>query len=104
MSEEHAPNHPSEIKYVKIAAILAVITSAEVGVIYVSSWENIRPQLLGIMMLIKFLMVAGYFMHLKFDSRIFRRLFILGIVLALLVFSVVLWTFTYAIRLPGAAS
>lgn len=101
--EEHAHDHPDELKYLKIAVILAVITAAEVGVIYVTSWEGILPPVLGIMMLVKFVMVAGYFMHLKFDSKIFRRLFILGIVLALSVFGVVLWTFTFATRLPGAA-
>jgi hypothetical protein len=32
-------------------------------------------------------------MHLKFDSRLFRRLFITGIILALSVFAIVLLTF-----------
>jgi hypothetical protein len=43
-------------------------------------------------------------MHLKFDSKIFRRFFILGIILAMAIYGVVLWTFTFADRLPGAAS
>jgi cytochrome c oxidase subunit IV len=55
------------------------------------------------MMLVKFTMVAAYFMHLKFDSKIFRRLFIVGILLALAVYGVALWTFTFAHRLPGAS-
>jgi hypothetical protein len=32
-------------------------------------------------------------MHLKFDSKVFRRLFIAGLVLALSVFGFVLWMF-----------
>ena len=42
---------------------------------------------------IKFIMVALWFMHLQFDSRIFRRFFITGIILALIVFGIVLWIF-----------
>lgn len=101
MTEEHA--HPDEIKYLKVAVILAILTAAEVGVIYVSAWRDLMRPLLGVMMLVKFSMVALYFMHLKFDSKIFRRFFVLGIILALVVFGVVLWTFTFANRLPGSA-
>jgi cytochrome c oxidase subunit IV len=101
MTDEHA--HPDEIKYVKVAAILAILTAAEVGVIYVSAWHSFSRPLLGAMMLVKFTMVAAYFMHLKFDSKIFRRLFIVGIILALAVYGVALWTFTFAHRLPGAS-
>jgi cytochrome c oxidase subunit 4 len=72
-------------------------------VIYVSAWRDLMRPLLGVMMLVKFSMVALYFMHLKFDSKIFRRFFVLGIILALVVFGVVLWTFTFANRLPGSA-
>jgi hypothetical protein len=34
-----------------------------------------------------------WFMHLRFDSRMFRRLFTTGIVLALIVYTIVLTTF-----------
>jgi hypothetical protein len=42
---------------------------------------------------VKFVMVGGYFMHLKFDSPIFRRFFVTGLLLAMVVFGVVLWFF-----------
>lgn len=102
--EDHGHDRPDEIKYLKVAAGLAVVTAAEVGIIYVSTWRGIVKEALALMMLFKFTMVAAYFMHLKFDSKIFRRLFVLGIILAVAVFGVVLWTFTFADRLPGAAS
>jgi cytochrome c oxidase subunit 4 len=38
-------------------------------------------------------MVVLWFMHLRFDSRLFRRLFVTGIVLALFVYTIVLTTF-----------
>jgi cytochrome c oxidase subunit 4 len=102
--DEHAADHPSEFQYVKIAVFLALVTAAEVAVFYIDALKNLIIPLLGAMMLIKFLAVAGYFMHLKFDSRIFRRFFVLGIVLAIAIYGVVLWTFTVADRLPGASS
>lgn len=97
MSQAH-DKHPSEREYVKIAVILGVITAAEVGVVYVSSLQSLLRPILSVMMIVKFAMVALWFMHLKFDSRVFRRFFVLGIVLALLVFAIVLWTFSNAVR------
>ena len=49
--------------------------------------------LLCALALAKATMVAMYFMHLKFDSKLFRRLFVTGIVLAFVVFTIVLLTF-----------
>lgn len=102
MAEEHSHDHPTEYQYVKIAVILGIVTAAEVAVVYVSAWEEYFRLILSVMMVVKFFMVAAYFMHLKFDSKVFRRFFILGIILAFAVFGVVLWTFTFASRLPGA--
>jgi len=96
-AEVQTHKHPSEIEYVKIAVFLAVITAAEVGVYYIHSLKPYLRPILGVMMVVKFAYVAAWFMHLKFDSKVFRRFFILGIVLALLVFSVVLLTFTVVI-------
>ena len=102
--EEQAHEHPSELQYVKVAIFLAIVTALEVAVVYIGSLENLIIPILGVMMVVKFVAVAGYFMHLKFDSRVFRRFFVLGIVLAIAIFGIVLWTFTVADRLPGAAS
>ncbi|MGI8425617.1 MAG: cytochrome C oxidase subunit IV family protein [Actinomycetota bacterium] len=97
MSEAETHKHPSEIEYVKIAIILAVVTAAEVGVYYVEALKPYLKLILSVMMVVKFVYVASWFMHLKFDSHVFRRFFILGIVLALFVFGIVLWTFTFVI-------
>jgi cytochrome c oxidase subunit IV len=104
MNDEHAGQHPDEIKYLKVAVILAIATAAEVAVIYVAAWENMWRQILGILMVLKFSMVAMYFMHLKFDSKVFRRFFVLGIILALAVYGIILWTFTFADRVPGGGA
>lgn len=89
-SEEHT--HPGPGEYIRIGVILAVVTAIEVGIYYIASLKPlIVPLLLGLS-LIKFTLVGLYFMHLKYDSRLFRRLFILGIVLALAVYAIVLTT------------
>jgi cytochrome c oxidase subunit 4 len=49
--------------------------------------------MLGALAIAKFVMVVGYFMHLKFDSKLFRYLFVTGIGFALVVFTVVLVIF-----------
>jgi cytochrome c oxidase subunit 4 len=41
---------------------------------------------------VKFGMVAAYFMHLKFDGLLLRRLFVTGIILAFSVFTIALVT------------
>ena len=85
--------HPSELEYIKIAAILAMITGAEVAIYYVKALKIVLVPLLLVFSLIKFTMVVMWFMHLRFDSRLFRRLFVTGLGLAMFVFTAVLTTF-----------
>lgn len=89
--EEHA--HPGPAEYIKVAVILGIVTALEVSVIYVDSLRPFWAPLLLSMMALKFALVGLWFMHLKFDSRLFRRLFISGIILAMTVYAVVLLTF-----------
>jgi cytochrome c oxidase subunit 4 len=86
--EEHG--HPTPRKYVTVAIVLAVLTAIEVTISYVHSLRSIVVYVLLVLALIKFELVAAWFMHLRFDNSIFRRLFITGIVTALVVFGVVL--------------
>ncbi len=90
--DPHLKDHPSPRKYVNVAIILAIVTAAEVAVYYVSMPDNLLVTVLAIMAFVKFVLVGLYFMHLRFDSRIFRRLFATGVVLAFLIFGVALWT------------
>ena len=76
--------HPTEAFYIKVAIILAVITAVEVGLYYTKFSEAATNGALLILAAAKFVMVAAYFMHLKFDNRILRRLFVTGFVLAVL--------------------
>ena len=91
--DPHMADHPSPRKYVNVAIILAIVTAIEVGIYYVTALEDLLVPILLILAVVKFVMVGLYFMHLKFDSHTFRRFFVTGIVLALLVFGAVLWLF-----------
>ena len=96
-AEHHATgehDHPGPGEYVKVAIILAIVTAIEVGAYYVTGLsDTLLSAALLVMMVVKFAMVALWFMHLRFDSRLFRRLFITGIVLALAIYTVVLVSF-----------
>lgn len=93
--EEELAHHPGPKQYVMIAVILAVVTAIEVAIYYVPALEGVLvPSLIGFS-LIKFVLVGLWFMHLKFDSRIFKSLFVTGIILALIVFFIVLATFVF---------
>lgn len=85
-TKEHA--HPSEAVYIRVAVILAVLTGVEVVLSYVKIGDNQLVTNGGLLVLasIKFAMVAMYFMHLKFDNPILRRLFVAGLVTAISVY------------------
>jgi cytochrome c oxidase subunit 4 len=94
-------HHPSDAQYWKVGAFLAVLTLAEVGTYFITDdpySHDLAPLLIGsllLMMTIKFFTIGAYFMHLKFDNKIFRRVFISGLVLAVAVYLIVLATFAF---------
>lgn len=91
--DPHMSDHPTPRKYVNIAIILAIVTALEVAVYYISMADSLLITVLAIMAFIKFVMVVAYFMHLRFDSNIFRRLFVTGVILAFFVFGIVMLLF-----------
>lgn len=91
----HGEEHATERLYVRIAIILAIITAVEVVIYYMPSVRPILVPALIILSLAKFASVVGYFMHLKYDSRIFRYMFVAGLVLSFAVYLAMLamfWT------------
>ncbi|MGH9022633.1 MAG: cytochrome C oxidase subunit IV family protein [Acidimicrobiia bacterium] len=88
-----ASGHPSPARYVFIALVLALITGVEVVLYYIDLPSGLLVASLMALATVKFVTVVSWFMHLKFDSRLLRRMFVTGIVLAVGVFSVVLLTF-----------
>ena len=68
--------------YLGIFIILIVLTLIETLVSYVQNEAIKFPVLIGLSV-IKAVLVLLYFMHLKFDSRIYTYLFVAGCVLAI---------------------
>jgi len=76
-NQEHTDQHehPPIMQYVLIAAILAIITAIEVATYYIESIESLLVYILIVLSVIKFVIVVGYYMHLKFDNKLFTWLF-----------------------------
>jgi len=98
MNEQHAHEEHgmSNAGYVRIALILAAITALEVSTYYVDFGPLFMPALM-VMMVVKFVMVVSYFMHLKFDKRVFSVMFYTGLFLAVFVYAAALSTFKFFI-------
>ena len=77
---EHA--HPTAKKYLGVATILTVLTVIEVAIFYIPSMRPILPPVLLTLSAVKFAIVAMFYMHLKFDHRLFSWLFVTPLVLA----------------------
>ena len=91
-TEGHA--HPTDALYVKVALILAALTALEVSTYYVDFGPLFLPVLL-ILMAVKFVIVVLFFMHLRFDSKLFGRVFWSGLLLALSVYVAALTSFEF---------
>ncbi|HUF13304.1 MAG TPA: cytochrome C oxidase subunit IV family protein [Longimicrobiales bacterium] len=85
MATEH--EHSSVKTYLLIGLILTVITAAEVAIFYIPAIADtgwLAPVLVT-MSAGKFALVVMFYMHLKFDSRIFSVAFFAPMVLAMVV-------------------
>ncbi len=85
--------HPTTYTYAKIAVVLAVITAIEVAIFYVDFLSGIFVPLLLALSILKFALVAMFYMHLKFDEPIFVWLFGGGLVLATCVITALMTLF-----------
>jgi cytochrome c oxidase subunit IV len=93
VQQDHS-SHPGPTEYVQIGIILAVITGIEVALYYADAGAFTVPALL-FLTVVKFGLVIFWFMHLRFDSPVFRRLFFGGLVLAFVLFAIVATTFYF---------
>ena len=89
---DHVEKHPGPLEYAQIGSILAIITGVEVAIYYLGLAHALLVVGLLLLSATKFSMVVLWFMHLKFDHRLFSTMFILGFILALSIFTVVLAT------------
>ncbi|HYV97744.1 MAG TPA: cytochrome C oxidase subunit IV family protein [Gemmatimonadaceae bacterium] len=76
-AQGHAEHHgPTTKTYLVVAAVLTLITAVEVYVYYTPFRHSpaFVPTLL-VMSALKFFTVVGFYMHLKYDHKLFRTLF-----------------------------
>lgn len=90
--DSHDQTHVDWKTYRWVALILFVITVAEVWAYYIPGFSSTRwfvPMIIGLGT-IKFAIVVMFYMHLKYDYKLFRALFVgpltvaIGILIALL--------------------
>lgn len=98
--DDHA--HPTEKQYWVVFVILAVLTAIEVAWSYMGleGVQLVAP--LITMMIVKFFLVTGAFMHLYFDlkilnGRLFTWAFFGALLLAMAVYAIVLAAFEFQI-------
>jgi len=94
---DHA--HPTAGVYLRVAAVLVILTVIEVGVFYVPAFHPVLVPTLLILSALKFTLVVMFYMHLKFDNKFFTFLFGGPLLLALAVVVALLFIFYGSIRL-----
>ena len=95
-SDDHHVEHWTDLKFIYLALGLAAITAIEVALSYMV--DDLGPVFLPallILMMIKFFAVVMYFMHLRFDNRLFSLMFYMGLGLAFGVYMIALFTFKF---------
>ncbi|MDO8614555.1 MAG: cytochrome C oxidase subunit IV family protein [Dehalococcoidia bacterium] len=88
----HREKHPGPLEYAQIGVVLAIVTAIEVGIYYLDMAHGLLVALLIGLSLLKFSLVVLWFMHLKFDNRVYSSMFLFGVFLAVLIFLVALST------------
>lgn len=97
--DSHAAAHDehwSDLSYVKLFIGLVIVTALEVAASYMhDDLGALFLPLLLVLMALKFFAVVLFFMHLKFDNRLFGVMFYLGLGLAVAVYMAALFTFRF---------
>ena len=77
--------HPTARVYIMVAIVLTAITAFEVAVYYIPAIRHRLPLLAGLLVTLavaKFALVVAYYMHLRFDNKLFTWLFVGGLMAA----------------------
>jgi len=96
--EDH---HPGPAVYLIVAVVLIVLTAMEIGVFYAPFLQVWLVPLLIILAVLKFILVAGFYMHLKYDSSVFTTLFVFPLLLAMMICGSLMLLFLYLSRHSG---
>jgi len=93
--------HATVGTYVRVAIVLGVITAIEVATLYIPGIPSgMLVFALLVMSAIKFALVVGFFMHLRYDHNIMRSLFIGPLIIAICIIIALMALFSAFILLP----
>ncbi|MCX5767671.1 MAG: cytochrome C oxidase subunit IV family protein [Gemmatimonadetes bacterium] len=91
---DHAHEHPTWKQYKWVALILTLITVVEVWVYYTPFKDSplFVPTLL-IMSAVKFAIVVLFYMHLRYDHKLFKALFTGPLIIAICTLTALMFLF-----------
>ena len=72
---DHVPYQPRTVTYLAVAGILTVLTVMEIAAYQIRPLAPVLVPVLLILMVAKFSLVVMFYMHLKFDHRLFTLIF-----------------------------
>ena len=81
--------HPSERPlppisvYIYVSVVLTVVTAIEVAAFYLDVPSYVLVPIFIILSVFKFVLVVMFFMHLRYDHKIFSSFFTIGVLLAM---------------------
>ena len=109
MAESHAApaphtaggGHATVKTYINVAIALAILTAIEVASLYIPGVPNgFLITALLVMSVLKFFLVVGFFMHLRYDSNVMRVLFVGPLIIAIAIILALMALFSAFILLP----
>ena len=97
----HTGGHASVKTYINVAVALTILTAVEVASLYIPGIPNwLLVTALILMAGLKFFLVVGFFMHLRYDSAIMRVLFVGPLIIAIAIILALMALFSAFILLP----
>jgi cytochrome c oxidase subunit IV len=91
--EEEGHSHPGPRTYVLVGLVLGAITLLEIYAYTAPSIKAILVPILLVLSATKFVLVVGFYMHLKFDAPLFTGVFGFGLMVAASIITALLFLF-----------
>ncbi len=92
-TDTHA--HPGAMLYLIVAGFLVVLTAMELTVFYVHALKPVLVPVLLVLAVAKFALVALFYMHLRYDSRILSAVLAFPLLIAVMLTVSLLMLFAY---------
>ena len=93
--------HATVATYLRIAVVLAIVTALEISLIYIPGLPNpVLVASLIVMSIVKFALVVGFYMHLRYDGKLFTALFVGPLTIACAIILALMALFSAFLLLP----